>query len=182
MKKLAVIAVVLLTGMLCANSQESSKPEPKRGETKAAEAAPATPRPLSYYRLDFAVNELEDGKKTNSRSYTALVEAPGRANLKVGSRLPVSEGHGGFSYIDVGLNFNQIHIEEKESMLLAFIEGDIASVAAPEQAGTNPPVLRQAHFRGDTVVAPGKSTVLFSLDDVNSKHRFQIELTATKLK
>jgi hypothetical protein len=183
MKSLAVFTIFLLAAMSFANGQESAKPVEKK-EVKAAEATPPTPKPLSYYRLDFVVNELEDSKKTNSRSYTVLVEAPGRADFKVGSRLPVSDGHGSFNFIDVGLQFGRVFIQEKESMLEVNVEnGDISSVAAPEQGSqSGPPVIRQARFSGNTVVAPGKPTVLFSLDDVNSKHRFQIELTATKLK
>jgi hypothetical protein len=182
MKSLAVLTILLLAAMSLANSQESPKPEEKKG-VKAAEATPPAPKPVSYYRLDFVVNELEDSKKTNSRSYTVLVDAPGQANFKVGSRLPVSDGHGSFNFIDVGLNFYRINTHEKDSMLVVTVEGDISSVAAPEQMSqSGPPVIRQARFSGTTVVAPGKPTILVSLDDVNSKHRFQIELTAAKLK
>ena len=84
--------------------------------------------------------------------------------------------------MDVGVNFNNIHAAEKEGLLVVSILGDLTSMATSEQPNSQLPVMRSARFEGTAGAVPGKPTVLFSLDDVNSKHRFQIELTATKLK
>ncbi len=192
MRKLTTLAVLLLTTWcLAAVSQETRKTDGKAAESKAVETK-AESKPVAYYRLDFTVNELEDGKKVNSRSYSTVVEASGRGShgyWKVGSRVPANAGKGEFTYIDVGVNMDMYNITEKDGLLTFEMNGDVSSIVPGEQPQQGlppvlslPPVLRHARFGGPTVVTPGKSTVLYSLDDVNSKHRFQIELLATKLK
>ncbi|MFB3813112.1 MAG: hypothetical protein ACE14L_03300 [Terriglobales bacterium] len=182
MRTVITLAVLVVAAVCTAVAAQDTG---RSGEMKAAESKPEA-KPVAYYRLDFTVNELEDGRKLNSRSYTAQLEAAGRGSrgfLKVGSRVPVGDGKGGFNYIDVGVNMEMFHINERDGLLIFDMNGDVSSIAAADQPqqGT-PPVLRQARFGGPAVIAPGKPTVLYSLDDVNSKHRFQVEVVATKMK
>ena len=194
MRRLITLAV-LLVGAFCITvaAQESGKSEAKAADAKASESKPEA-KPLAYCRLDLTVNELEDGKKINSRSYTTTVrtEGPGpRAILKVGSRVPVTDTKNGFTYMDVGVNIEMYNLAERDGVLVFDMNGDVSSLASADQPSTTaeriaqqglPPVLRQARFAGPAAVVPGKQTVLYTLDDVNSKHRFQIEVLATKLK
>jgi hypothetical protein len=62
----------------------------------------------------------------------------------------------------------------------------VSNFAIPEQ-NTDPrtagirPVLRGVTQRVRSVLTPGKSQILTSMDDVNSTKRLQVEVTATKL-
>jgi hypothetical protein len=184
---MAVIATAGIAAVLwlpaAAQDKSDNKSQSKPAETREARTEP---RPLAFYRLDFTITELEDSKKVNARNYSTLLEAAGRGSrgfLKVGSRVPVTDGKGSFSYMDVGVNMDMYHMQERDGLFMFEMSGDVSSVASAEQAPQGmPPVLRQARFGGPSVVTPGKTTVLYTLDDVNSKHRFQIELVATKLK
>jgi hypothetical protein len=59
-----------------------------------------------------------------------------------------------------------------------------SSVVAQEQlpAATTSPVLRQQRSNITSVVTPGKPTLVASMDDVVTNRRFEIEVTATKVK
>ncbi len=188
MRKLMVVIAVIVTAALWLPAAAQDNKTDTKTASKPAETKAETPqtKPLAFYRLDFTITELEDEKKVNARNYSTLLEAAGRGSrgfLKVGSRVPVTDGKGSFNYMDVGVNMDFFHMQERDGMFMFEMSGDVSSVASAEQAPQGmPPVLRQARFGGPSVVTPGKGTVLYTLDDVNSKHRFQIELVATKLK
>ena len=58
------------------------------------------------FRIDFALNEAEEGKTINTRHYSMNL-VPGFATsneIKIGTRVPVEAKDGGMTYIDVGTN------------------------------------------------------------------------------
>ena len=99
----AVMALLLmgLASVPWAGAQET----PKEGESQL--------KPSDSYKVDFIVNELDSGKKINSRSYSMLLRAEAlpkwtdRQHLRVGSRVPVPIGPGtNVQYQDVGMNID----------------------------------------------------------------------------
>lgn len=168
----------------------SAQEKPKNQEPAAKPSAPAAePRgQKTAYRLDFKVFELEDGKRINQRDFSLIANAyeySGPASyLRIGTRVPVGSGEKQ-NYLDVGFNVN-CQLTEQSGKLAAGIQVGMSSLALPEQS-TDPrssggmPVLRNSNFNVETVLTPGKPQLISSIDDINSKKRIQVEVTATKM-
>ncbi len=62
-----VLAFVIAGGIGKVSAQES--------EASSKPAAQSAPMPIEAYRLDFSVNEMEDGKKINTRQYSMNLNA-----------------------------------------------------------------------------------------------------------
>ena len=175
MRKLICCALLLMLAGLYAppgRAQESEKPA-RSTEKKSAET----------YRLDFVVNELEDSKKVNTRSYSVLLEGDNWSRLRIGTRVPIQQPSG-IVYIDVGLSLDcRLHDGDRGPSLEVTLE--MNSFAIPEQgaeAHPNTPPLRNFRTQTTSALALGKPTVVTSADDMASKRRFQVEVTATKVK
>ena len=124
------------------------------------------------YRLDFSINEMEDGKKINARHYSMnLTDDDASKELKIGTRVPVEPEPGKFQYVDVGtyisakmyLNHNSFSLDVKV---------EISSLASPDQATRGQrPLVRQMMISGGTLVVSDKPIIIGSVDDPNSKRR-----------
>ncbi|MGA9507563.1 MAG: hypothetical protein WBV55_02840 [Candidatus Sulfotelmatobacter sp.] len=138
---------------------------------------------LNAYRLDFSMNELEDGKKINTRQYSLNLNSGSSNELKIGTRVPVDGKEGEFHYIDVGTSIWS-QIEDRNGSIALSVRAEVSNFASPEQnheAGARP-VLRQLEISADTLALLGKPMLVGSVDDPNSKRQFQLEVTATKLR
>ena len=157
-------------------------------------AAQEAPKHLQkIYKVVFLIYEVEDGKKINERTYTLPVTSvdgnPRDTTMSVGSRVPIATaGTTGdkiqWQYIDIGLNIDCSVTEQGDKFI---VHGGItlSSLAIPEQ-GTDPrsggnPVVREVRESFTTLVPPGKPTLVTTMDDINSKKRTQVEITATKV-
>ena len=148
-------------------------------------------RPIQkVYKVSFLIYELEDGKKINERTYSFPVNTvdgnPRDGSIRVGTRVPVTMGEKQtqYQYIDVGLSLNCNLTEQADKFI---INGslELSSFALPDQ-GADPrsggnPVLRNVKQNFTMLVMPGKSTPVTSMDDINSKKRLQLEVTATRI-
>jgi hypothetical protein len=173
-----VILVFALISLGAAQDQ-AKKQEPAKGNT------PAAKEPESY-RLEFKIYELEGGKRTNERAYTLISGVPGGwANLRTGTRVPVTTGAGEKStYIDVGVRLD-CQLSEEGGKVFAHVRMEVSSLILPEQTSeprsSTMPVLRNTNADIGTEIKAGKPQIIASADDVNSKKKVQVELTATKL-
>ncbi|HXX28337.1 MAG TPA: hypothetical protein VEI99_07715 [Terriglobales bacterium] len=157
----------------------------------AAQEASATKAPdgeKQAYRIDFSVNEMEEGKKINSRQYSMNLNAGDSSEVKIGTRVPIEEKAGEFSYLDVGTNV-WCRLRDRSdaawlgNAVLLSVRSEISNFAVPDQQGQNVrPLLRQLKIEASTVAQLGKTLVVGSVDDPNSKRQFQLEVTATKLR
>ena len=149
-----------------------------------AQESTASSKSLSAYRLDFSLHELEDGKKVNTRQYSMNL-VPGFTvfqDLKIGTRVPVEMKQGEMQYIDVGTNISARLVETADALQLE-VRADLSNFAAPDQQRPAAmPLLRQLRINGTTIVTPGKAMVIGAVDDPNSKHQYQLEVTVTKLR
>lgn len=135
-----------------------------------------------YYRLDFAVQELDGGKVTNSRHYVttiATVFMPGQSLIRTGSKVPImSSGTGTnseqYTYIDLGVNIDCREAKEMQGELALNVAAEISTAATSSRQ----PVIRQIKWQSNVVVTLGKPTVIFSSDDLTTKYQLQLELTA----
>jgi hypothetical protein len=167
-----ILTLIVGGGFRKASAQDSS----------ASKAAPEVEKVVNAYRLDFSVNEFEDGKKINSRQYSMNLNADDANEIKIGTRVPVESKQGEFQYLDVGTNI-WCRIGERANGLPISVRAEISNFAMPDQQGQQlRPVLRQLSIRASTLAQLGKPMVIGSVDDPNSKRQFQLEVTVTKLK
>ena len=150
-------------------------------------------KPLAVYRLDFVVRELENGKELNSRTYRMSVEAGITGRIRVGSRVPIPTGEKNYNYQDVGINIDCTPREEEGGLLLhtnfdsssVVQQTTIRSITSGPDHATEfaaAPIFRQARFNGDSLVTIGKASIIAKLDDVATNRRYEVEVTATKVK
>ncbi len=157
------------------------------GTARAQDAkakADDTQKPTAAFRIDFAMDESEDGKTINTRHYSMNL-VPGFATsneIKIGTRVPVEAKDGGMQYIDVGTNIWSRMVERGDSLQLE-VRAELSNFANPEQESrTTMPLLRQLHISASTVATIGKPTVVGIVDDPNSKRQFVLVVTVTKLR
>lgn len=159
-----------------------------KAQESAAKPAPDASEPGHAYKLDFSVNEIDDGKKVNSRQYSMNLSAGDANEVKIGTRVPIESKQGEFQYIDVGTSI-WCRLRDRKDVawlgndVLLNLRTEISNFALPEQQGQQVrPVLRQLNINASTQAPMGKPLVVGSVDDPNSKKQFQLEVTVTKLK
>ncbi len=177
---LLALTVAGMTRTVWSQEEDSSSKQNQPAENKAAQ------RPLAAYRLEFTLTEFEDGKKTNSRSYSLLAQTHSWNKLRIGTRLPVATATSAtmpvqFQYMDIGMNIDA-NVEEQEGLVLLNSTVDVSGMAPQREEQTHQPIIRQMKSELRTVVSPGKPTVITADDDPTGKARFQLEVTATKVK
>src|SRR5947207_9181879 len=184
-----VIAALVFPGLsLSAKAQEESKNPPEKGKTaehqkESSKSGPASnvERPMQPYRAEFAITELQGGKKINSRHYSMLLNLGGWNDIKIGTKVPVATGQGMYQYMDLGTSIKCKLIESANDVALD-VRSDFSNLSNPEEARSSQPVIRQISIEGNTVVASGKPVVIGVVDDPSSTRQFQLEATVTKLR
>jgi hypothetical protein len=192
MRKTAALFLIIVSAMLSVPSRVCFAQE--NGSAK-----PAEPRgPIPAYHLEFALNELEDGKKINTRQYGMDLVAlrqedrgnfrdlAGNKAIKIGTRLPVEIEQGKVEYIDIGTSI-RCHMMEDEAGLSLEAHAEVSSLVPRTSTdayrpNTTNPILRQLSIEAATAITPGKLTTLGTVDDPDSKRQFQLEVTVTKLR
>ena len=165
----------------------------RAGAQDAAKSKSDTMQVGHAYRLDFTLNELEDGKKINTRQYSINLNGGDHSDIKIGSRVPVETNHAGeYQYLDVGTSIwcrmrDYRDVPWLGDDLLLDVQSDISNFAGSEQPrqATGPmpgPLIRQMKINANTIVTVGKQISLGTVDDPNSKRQFQLEVLVTKLK
>jgi hypothetical protein len=156
--------------------------EPKSSDAKAPEARTQA-ADIHYYRLEFVLKELgEDGRVVNSRTYYTDVATAGRSSqVRAGTKIPVrTNDKGEIQYIDLGVNIDCDSVRETPQGLGLHLSTEISSVAKPPASSESGlPVVRQNRWSSEALLPIGKSTVIFSSDNLESKGRMQVEVTAT---
>jgi hypothetical protein len=163
-------------------------------QEKGKEAATTEQKPGVAYRIEFNVREIEDGKRLNSRNFMMMAEDDDWGKFRVGAKAPYQTSEHTFSLQDVGMSIDCRPHEQQDSVALA-IHVEFSSVVpqtevAPtavlpqtEAAPTfKPVVVRTVRTEVESIVKPGKPTVVASMDDVISNRHYEIEVTATKVK
>src|SRR5258708_6627731 len=187
---MAILGSIVCWGALGRAQETEAKPGSEAKATAqakaAADAAASADRvekPVHAYRLDFSGNELEDGKKINTRQYSLNLNADDANEIKIGTRVPVEPKQGEVQYIDVGTNI-WCRIGERSDGVPLTVHAEISNFAIPEQgkSDSSRPIIRQLKINASTLAVLGKPMVVGSVDDPNSKRQFQLEVTVTKLK
>ena len=155
---------------------------PVHGQEAVKPPAEAQEKPVNAYRLDFSINEMEDGKRVNSRQYSMNLNSGDFSQIKIGTRVPVEVKQGDFQYLDVGTSI-KARVRERDNGLLLDVWCDVSNFALPGQENNSThPALRQLQINGNTMLLQGKALLVGRVDDPNSKRQFQLEVTANRLK
>lgn len=190
MKPISTLVVLFMLSLVPIAVRAQNPPE-----------AAATAPPQHFYRVQFAVTELDGaGKVTNTRTYEETVATTGSGHevgdqrIKTGSRVPIATGsyaadghpvnlaNTQFQYIDLGVNLDILYATEHGEKLGFRLKAEISSVARQtEIGGVGEPVIRQNVWDSLVLIPIGKPTVVFSADDLDSKGKMQVEVTATKV-
>ncbi len=87
-----------------------------------------------------------------------------------------------FQYIDLGVDLDVRNVKEHADQLSFRLRANISSIARQtEIGGIGEPVIRQNNWDSYMIIPIGKPTVVYSADDLDSKGKMQIEVTATKV-
>lgn len=184
-KMVVIFGLVGSVPALFAQSAAKSADQPAKKEAAEQESKPLTPE--NFYKLSFVISEMDDGKRINQREYSVI----GRTNygppalIRVSTRVPIYVEDKKIQYIDAGLNINCSLKEPSVGKIHAQCDINISSFVIQEPAAETRnsagPILRTTNANAWVVLVPGKPTVMSTIDDVNSKKRTQIEVTATKV-
>ena len=160
----------------------------------AAQSSSTPPAgPLKYYKADFVVKEVDaSGHIVNSRAYSTVLLTDNTGGppkeIRSGDRIPIStgtdeKGNSAFQYIDIGVNIDCRFVHEVDQKLAASVTAEVSSVPGSTKIdSTLEPLIRQFKWNADVLIAPGVSTTIFSSDDVGSKSKIQVEMTAAPIK
>src|SRR5271154_4391228 len=151
-------------------------------------SAPAA-APLRYYKADLLVKEVDaSGHLTNSRSYSTILLTDnngGPKQIRSGDKIPIrtsatEKGDTEYQYIDVGVNIDCRFVHELDQKLAMSVTAEVSSVPAGTDLNSSlGPLIRQFKWNADVLIASGVPTTIFSSDDVGSKNKMQVEVTAT---
>ena len=175
-----ILALGLMPALFAQTPTKTPSDQPAKKD--AVEHAQET-----YYKMNFSIFELEDGKRVNQREYSMVSKSDeGRPSaLKASTRVPIFTEEKQIHYIDAGLDIRCLSVREMAGKVAANCEVNISNFVLPEQSpearNSAGPVLRTTNATSWALLTPGKPTVISTIDDVNSKKRIQIELTATKI-
>lgn len=129
------------------------------------------PRERHVYRLDFVVTAGDPSKAPAPSKYTVNVEEERHAEIHVGANVPLGNGN---VRQDVGL---RLHCE------LSTVGDDLLLHNDTElSAADAPPAIHKVSARGDALVSPGKPALVASLEEPVSHTRYEVTVTATKLR
>jgi hypothetical protein len=182
-KFLSIAAVLLLTVAL-------GQPGRAQDTPKTAEALASSAR---FYHLVFLVQELgADHKPVNSRTYTTTVSTDPHFNgsIRTGSRIPIetgpsaggdAKGVSSWQYMDVGVNFDILHVVDNGREVTLDLSAEISGIADAQGSSLHVPVIRQNRWRAAVVLPLGKETTVFSSDSLDSTGSMQLLATATAL-
>jgi hypothetical protein len=168
-----LVALVLAAGLPLLVADAGAQ-EKQQNETKLT------------YKVEFSVYEVENGKRLNVRKYMTLADEGDFARIRVGSQVPYvvgGVGSGGYQYKDIGMNID-CRPRTRDNGVLLDMTVEMSSVLKPEASyqSNEHPVFRTDKSSLTAVLPLGKPTVVSTMDDVSSDRRYEIEVTATKVR
>ena len=187
--RLTLIAT-LFVAPLCAMAQNDS-----------AKPATSSPIPIDYthddylpvaarvyIKLSFTLSELDEhGKVINTRRFEGITFAHpqghnNEASISTKDQVPVVDKDGHVSrYISLSSKISYSHVYLiDESHIALSVQGNLDSLLPTDKEEY--PVTRNNNWTGDVLMPVGERKVLFSSDDLASKHTLQLDLMVTRVR
>jgi len=168
---------------------------PALSQTQPAQTqqAPIMAKPLVHtYRLSYTLTIADAGKRIGVQHFTMTVSAPtNRGSVKMGEKIPVATGSYSdaksdvqtqFTYLDVGININATVAEDANGIsLTSKVEQSSVAPVRVTISGVSEPVIRQMVLENTSLIAPGKSVSLGTMDIPDSTNHVEIEVAVEQL-
>ncbi len=185
-----ILALAGVVGIQNAAAQENSKQQEVPSKPLKEEDVQA--KPMNSYNVEFTVNEMDNGKKVNSRSYSMLVLADDQPKwtdgrrLRVSSNVPVpvtknSTGGDVYQYKDLGMDIDYRLMPLGGGKIGISTVWGYTSLASDQGHDPQAPVTRQVHAEVKAIVPLDKPTVISDVDDVASTAHYVFEVKVTKV-
>ena len=148
-------------------------------------------RPKRTYRLVYSINESDGGKRVGSQHFAMVLVSGQRMTLKQGSKVPIVTGayspgsstqNEQVTYLDVGMNFDATISESGQEITLRSKVERSAVAEEKSGIGAQDPVVRQSVLEGLSMLTPGRTLVLGSLDTPGSTRHLDVEVVLELVK
>jgi hypothetical protein len=189
-----VVTLIAFSFMLttCAIQAQQTQPSPfgdiLKSRSIAANSSDES-APAIYYRLEFAIRELDRDKMVDTRNYILSVQSGIAESIVAGSEVPYpsqafstsgSAPSKNFNYRSVGVSINA-GLREADDGAKLDLKLEVSD-AVPPQKDSDAPAFRKVVLNCRALLPLGKPTTVGVVEDPASRHRFQVDVTATKLK
>jgi hypothetical protein len=189
--RIALLATLFVTP-LCIKAQTApTKEAPVSPGEHHDDLIPVSER--EYVHLNFNLNELdENGKVINTRHFDAMSYAhpqghEGGGEIRVNDSVPVVNKEGQFVQsfsLRSDISFGHLYVIDPSHISLT-VSADTSSLLFPTVvpvADDEHPIIRSNNWTGMVLMPIGERKVIFSSDDLASKHVLQLELLVTRVK
>jgi hypothetical protein len=177
---------MLIPAVALALAAAASGCAPMQCPQVVASPAPATPTPAAgpaaghaskppearhVYRLDYVL--------APGGSYSMMLEEDRGGEVRVGANVPLQVGGNGVSpRQDVGLNIHASYVTVGDDLLLH----TNLEMSSADEATQGPVSIHKLSTASDVFLSPGKPVVVNSIDDGVGHKRYQLTVTATKIR
>src|SRR6185312_1234555 len=175
-----LLIALVLTGL-------TSIPSLAQADAKNAPSAQPAINTRKFYRVNFVVQVLENGRVMNSRSYSTVMSETKASSIRAGEKLPISTTSGAttqWQQIDIGVSVDCRKLQVTGNGVSLDVKAEISSIMDNHGANSPPPslpILRQNQWESNVVLPLRQPTVIFSSDDPASKRTMQLKLTVTPI-
>ena len=178
--KRSILILVSTLAFAMGGARAAAALQPGGQDQSSPTAKKEAPPDFNIYRASYRVNEVEDGKTINSRSYTLMTQIGIRASTRIGSQVPYSTGKD-IHYQDVGMNIDCTLLKQGGNLLVN-TRLNMSTLAGKETmpSGASNPVFGRFQIEDVTSATIGKPAFVGSIDDVASNKHYVIEVTVTK--
>ncbi|HEY8089399.1 MAG TPA: hypothetical protein VIF09_16175 [Polyangiaceae bacterium] len=141
--------------------------------------AGGTSRSHHVYRLDYIVSVTEAGKAAATSKYTMNVEENEQGELRAGANVPLSSSSSGSPRQDVGLLLRCRLARAGEELVL---HQTTELSGTDDRADQGPRTIRKITMNDDAVATLGTPAVVGSVEEPATRARYEVTVTATKLR
>jgi hypothetical protein len=158
---------------------------PLIGYQVAVHDARSAPKSHHVYRLDYVVSVTEPGKPAVTSAYALNLEEGSGGDVHAGTNIPLQTASSSSPSMsaprqDVGIRIRSRITRAGSDLLL---HGDTELSGLDEaRADQGPRAIRKINASGDAVVTPGKPALVASVEEPVSHARYEVTVTATKLR
>jgi hypothetical protein len=177
--------LILFSALAVAFLGARANAAPKSGQQSQNEQAAKkeTAQDSTIYRVSYKVNEVENGKTINSRSYTLMAKTDSTATVRIGSRVPYLVEKDTPSYMNVSMNID-CNVSKQEGNLVINTKLDMTTLEGSRPAAGlgSYPVIGTFQLQNSAAATLGKSAFVGAAEDVASNRHYEIEVTVTEAK
>ncbi len=161
---------------------------PLLGYEAATHAAPP-PKGRHVYRLDYALTVTEPGKAATTSAYVLNIEEGSGGDLHAGANVPLVSGPSGHlsPRQDVGVKLRS-NLTRAGGDLILHSDVELSGVEPGiplenfDLPDPRPRTIHKISAGDDAVVTPGKSALVASVEEPTTHARYEVTVTATKLR